>query len=327
MNIRLRKILVWALCIVPLLIVALSIHTVGAVPVLRIEITTDSAVYNVNSNININVNITLDGDPAPNVAAIEIVSPYGNPYIIRTVKTGNVSQMYARVQFVDLYMCTSSGTPKTLFNRGEIAYINVTIKNIDVIDHVVLIGMYAQSSDNTPLYAYFPTNGTLGAEHVVTYFLSFPIPTNAPTGQASLFGSLFTAHPANGGYAYCQEQAANFSISASTPELPQQPEYSNITFSLPKKNMKLGNYTIYAATNFNVVQTSTDNEQFMVVLLGDINNDLVVNTRDIAIDVALFQTTPSSPNWNPLADILKDDVVNMRDIALLVYYFGNSAIL
>ena len=323
---RLRQILVWVLCIVPLLIVALSINTAGAAPVLEIEITTDGAVYNVSGSANINVNITLDGNPAANVAAIEIVSPYGNPYIIRTIKTGNVSQMYARVQFVDLYMCTSLGTPRTLFNPGNVAYINVTIKNIDVVDRFVLIGLYAQGSGNAPLYAYFPTSGILGAGDLGTYLLSFPIPTNAPTGQASLFGSLFTDHPANGGYAYCPEQAANFSVSASTPKMPQQPEYSNMTFNLPKKNVKLGNYTIYAATNFNVFQTSTDTEQFTVILLGDINQDYLINMRDIATDILLFQTTPGSPNWNPDADINKDGVVNMRDIAALVHFFGNSAI-
>ena len=323
---RLRKNLAWALCIVPLLIVALSIQTVGAAPVLQIEITTDGAVYNVSDNVNINANITLDGSPAANVAAIEIVSPYGNPYIVRTIKTGNVSQMYARVQFVDLYMSASDGTPKTLFYPGDIAYINVTIKNIDVVDRFVLIGLYAQGSDNAPLYAYFPTSGILGAGHMVTYLLSFPIPTKAPIGQSSLFGSLFTDHPANGGHAYCPEQAANFSVGASIPEMPQQPEYSNMTFSLPKKNVKLGNYTIYAATNFNVFQTSTDTEQFAVVLLGDIYKDYVVNMKDIATDVVLFRTTPSSPNWNPDADINKDGVVDMRDIAMLVHFFGNSAV-
>lgn len=323
---RLRKILTWVLCIVPLLIVALSIQTVSAVPVLRIEITTDAAVYNVSGSVNINANITLDGDPTANVAAIEIVSPYGTPYIIRTVKTGNVSQMYARVQFVDMYLCASDGTPKSLFSRGDTAYINATIKNIDVVDRVVLVGLYAQGSDNTPLNAYFPTNGTLGAGQVVTYLLSFPILTDAPTGQASLFGSLFTNYPGDRGYAYCPEQTANFSVSASTPKMPQQPEYSNMTFNMPKKNVKLGNYTIHAATNFNVVQTSIDTEQISVILLGDINKDYLINMKDIAADILLYQTTPSSPNWNPDADLNKDGLVNMRDIAALVHYFGNSAI-
>ena len=321
----LSRLFVWVFCLASVFSLVASSYVAVGTPVLQIKITTDDAVYNVSDSANINANITLDGNPAANVAAIEIVSPYGNPYIIRTIKTGNVSQMYARVQFVDLYMSASDGTPRTLCNPGDIAYIKVTIKNIDVVDRVVLIGLYAQGSDNTPLYAYFPTNGTLGAGHVLTYLLPFPIPTNAPRGQSSLFGSLFTDYPANRGYAYCPEQAANFSVSASTPKMPQQPEYSNMTFNLPKKNVKLGNYTIYAATNLNVFQTSTDTEQFTVVLLGDINKDYVINMRDIAAEIVLFQTTPSSPNWNPDADIDKDGVVNMRDIAALVQFFGNSA--
>jgi hypothetical protein len=101
----------------------------------------------------------------------------------------------------------------------------------------------------------------------------------------------------------------------------------NMTFNLPKKNVKLGNYTIYAATYLDEgYQTETDTEQFTVILLGDINKDYVINMKDIATDILLFQTTPSSPNWNPDADINKDGVVNMRDIAALVHFFGNSAI-
>jgi hypothetical protein len=304
----------------------LSSNVVIAAPVLEIKIALGNSTYSVSDTVDINVNITLDGNPAANVAAVEVVSPYGNPYAIRTIATGNVSQMYSRVQFVDLYTCAQDGTPKTLFSRGTTAYINATITNIDVVDHVALVGIHVQGSDNTPLYAYFPTNKSIMAGHTDTFLLSFQISTAAPSGQARLFGSLFTDYPTNRGFAYCPEQAANFSIVASTPLMPPEPQYGGMIFNMPKKDVKLGNYTVYSVANFNVIQTATDTEAFAVVLIGDVNNDYVVNMRDIAIDISLFQTTPSSPNWNPAADINEDDVVNMRDIAMLVFYFGNTAI-
>lgn len=333
---RLPKPLVIVLCLTSLLSLSLSSCVAFAAPVLQIKITVGRSsstlgflgdqVYSVGEGIAVCANITLDGSSAANLAAIELDSPYGNPYLIRTIKTGNVSSMYFRVQFVDLYTCDQLGNPMTLFNPGSTVYVNITIKNIDVVQHSVRVGLYAQLSDNTPAYAYYPEGFTIIPGVPQPFLVQFTLPVNAPSGQAMVFASLFTDYPANLGYPYCPEQTANFSIRASTPAMPQQPDYNNMTFSLPRKNVKLGNYTIHAVTNFNAVQTATDNKQFKVILLGDINKDYVVNMKDIAVCVQLFNTTPNSPNWNPDADVNKDGIVNMKDIALCVALFQNNAI-
>ncbi len=315
------------LLLTSLTILVIPTVQVFAVPVLQIRIFTDSSVYNVGAKVNILTNITLDNDPAANIAAVEIVSPYGTPAVIRTVKTGNVSQMYFRVQILDLYTSTSTGTPKTLFNRGETAYVNITIRNIDFVQRHVRVGIYAQASDNRSLLAFYPSQDDIDANSTIQHLFSMPIPSSASTGQARIFASLFTDSPANSGFAYCPERTANFSIGSSTPILPQQPEYSNMTFALPRKDCKLGNYTVYAVTNYNVIQTANDNAQIKVVLLGDIYNDNIINMRDISAVILVFNTTPSSPNWNPDADLNNDGVVNMRDISILVQTFQNSAIL
>jgi hypothetical protein len=312
--------------LISLTILIVSSFSALAVPVLQIRISTDSSVYNVGAKVNIFTNITLDDVTAANLAAIEIDSPYGTPMVIRTVKTGNISQMYFRVQILDLYTSTSSGTPKTLFNPGEIAYANITIKNIDVTQHHVLVGIYIQASDNRSLLAFYPSQDDIDANITIQHLLSMPIPSSASTGQARIFASLFTNFTANSGYAYCPEQTANFSIRSSTPILPQQPEYYRMTFNLPRKECKLGNYTIHAVTNYNVIQTAVDNAQIKVILLGDIYNDNLINMRDISAAILVFNTTPSSPNWNPVADVNNDGTVNMRDISILVQTFQNSAI-
>jgi hypothetical protein len=56
-------------------------------------------------------------------------------------------------------------------------------------------------------------------------------------------------------------------------------------------------------------------------LIGDVNADGKVDMRDIALLVMLFNTRPSSTNWNPNADINSDGVINMRDIAIAVMHF------
>jgi hypothetical protein len=304
--------------------IGLSNFTVIAAPVFQIRITLDNQVYNVGSKVNLFTNITLDGSSTANLAAIEVITPSGNPHVIRTVETGNVSQMYFRVQILDLYTSTDMGTPQILFNPGGTAYVNITVHNIDYVVHHVVIGLYVQGSDNRPLKAFYPSQDDIAANGTIQHLLSLPIPSDAPLGQARLFASLSTDFPHNDGYPYCQEQVANFSIGASTPIFPQQPEYSNITFNLPRKNCKLGNYTVYAVANYNVLQTEIDTKQFKVVLLGDINKDYIINMRDINSLIMIFNTTPASPNWNPDADVNNDEVVNMRDINILILTFQNT---
>jgi len=50
--------------------------------------------------------------------------------------------------------------------------------------------------------------------------------------------------------------------------------------------------------------------------------DGVDNMKDIAYLVSLYQTKPNKPNWNPNADVNNDGVVDMKDIAIAVYYFN-----
>ena len=48
-----------------------------------IQLKTDKTTYNVGGKVNISGNVTQDGTPVDDaVVAVEIDSPYGNPYVI-----------------------------------------------------------------------------------------------------------------------------------------------------------------------------------------------------------------------------------------------------
>jgi len=49
----------------------------------------------------------------------------------------------------------------------------------------------------------------------------------------------------------------------------------------------------------------------------DINNDLIVNMRDIGNCCSLFMSQPGHPDWNSEADIDGNEIINMRDISLV----------
>ncbi|HUW47377.1 MAG TPA: dockerin type I domain-containing protein [Patescibacteria group bacterium] len=63
---------------------------------------------------------------------------------------------------------------------------------------------------------------------------------------------------------------------------------------------------------------------------GDISSSIqstydgIVNMRDIYYLILLFNTKPSSSNWNPNADVNNDLVVNMRDINIAIMNFNRQ---
>ncbi len=95
-----------------------------------------------------------------------------------------------------------------------------------------------------------------------------------------------------------------------------------------------GNYTLKASIPPCVNETDvfdnncTCNSPVHVGVPGDVSSstpgvyDGVTNMKDIAYLVSLFNTRPSSSNWNPNADVNNDCVCNMRDIAIAVHYFN-----
>jgi hypothetical protein len=95
-----------------------------------------------------------------------------------------------------------------------------------------------------------------------------------------------------------------------------------------------GNYTINGSADIVPGETDVgDNNytcgvQVHVGVPGDVSSstpgvyDKVVNMKDIAYMVTLFNTKPPSPNWNPNADVNNDGVVNMKDIAIAVLNFS-----
>jgi len=259
------------------------------------------------------------------VVAVEVRDPNDKILLVRTAKTGDVSSGYWKINIIELYASDEKGNPKNLFNKGAMAYVTYAIKNVDVVTHHIKIALYIQYSDGSPLTALYPYEGDIDGGQQMGVIASLPIPSTAISGEAKIFLGVFDDSPKNGGAPYCPEKTASLYIESTTPSFPNQPETFNLTFSLPKKDVKLGNYTVYAATKY-YIQTSFESKKFQVIFIGDIVKDGIINMRDIAACILLFQTTPNSPNWNPVADVDGSGKIDMRDIAFLVIHFGYTAI-
>jgi len=58
---------------------------------------------------------------------------------------------------------------------------------------------------------------------------------------------------------------------------------------------------------------------------GDINQDGIVDIRDISIVGRAYGSYPGHPKWNPDADLNGDGIVDIRDIAIVARNFAQTA--
>jgi hypothetical protein len=106
------------------------------------------------------------------------------------------------------------------------------------------------------------------------------------------------------------------------------------TFAWNTTGFAYGNYTLKAAADVVPGETDTADNNYTssipvhVGVPGDVSGptqgvyDKIVNMRDISYMILLFNTRPSSPNWNPNVDVNDDGVVNMRDIQIAILNFN-----
>jgi len=88
----------------------------------------------------------------------------------------------------------------------------------------------------------------------------------------------------------------------------------------------LGDATAYANayTASGVVYCPQASTTFVITPLGDLNDDGIVDMKDLYIVIKAFGSYPSHPKWNPIADIDEDDKVDMKDIYLVITNFGKE---
>lgn len=60
-------------------------------------------------------------------------------------------------------------------------------------------------------------------------------------------------------------------------------------------------------------------------LIGDINDDEIVDMKDISYVARRFGINASSPLWDPKADVIVDGKIDMKDIGTTAKHFGETA--
>jgi len=113
---------------------------------------------------------------------------------------------------------------------------------------------------------------------------------------------------------------------------PTAQSHIHFTFDSDNQKIQAGQTKKVTCTlTVSIEITNISNYSFDILLLGtdyllaDLNKDGSINMRDINYMIQLFNTNPSSPNWNPNADLNKDLIVGMRDISIALQDFGKTS--
>jgi hypothetical protein len=107
---------------------------------------------------------------------------------------------------------------------------------------------------------------------------------------------------------------------------------TTLTFAWNTTSFAIGKYTIVATAGPVAEETNTADNTLSgpiisvrgVGLLGDVNNDGVVNMKDIRDAIVHFGAFNGTPRYDPDADINADGRIDMRDILIIVLNFSKS---
>jgi parallel beta-helix repeat protein len=102
---------------------------------------------------------------------------------------------------------------------------------------------------------------------------------------------------------------------------------TTVTFKWNTTGVPYGNYSIKAVISTvlgetEIVYNSLTDGWIINTIQGDVNGDLKVEGKDVAILAKAYNTKPGDLLWNPNADINGDDKVDGKDIAIVAKYYN-----
>lgn len=320
------------------LIIALAFSVSGYGSALKLSIVTDKQVYNVSEKVLIRGNLTLNEEPVSDaLVAIQIDNPKNETFVIRTLTIGSGGSDLWPIEIQELVPCDAYGNPKNSFPQGGYAGFKIKIQNNAATSHNVMITLNLFYANEAPFKTFVFFEGQMyPGQVIICSCWPIPIPSDAVIGDAVAFANAYDKLPRDGGFAYCPERSAVFSITgqslgtSNSTSIMASSESSagtfNLTVGLALTEIWLGNYTIYARVYVQPHIASSEST-FQVTLLGDIFPDGKIDMKDIAIVAKAFGTAPGDLNWNPEADLNPDGKIDMKDIAIVARAFGTQVII
>ena len=301
--------------------------------VLNITAATNKPFYRIEEeNVEIRGNLTLNNSPHQGLVALEITDPH-TVIVVRTLQTGP-DPPPGNITIVDVVPCNNLGQPKDTFEKGELAYFIVTVRNNGTESKNVTITINTYDSNMAPLPSVPSTKIPVAPSTEGDFLASIFIPDWAKAGTGKVYASALTLMPKQGGVPYCPEASATFNITGSfggggAPGAQGSENVGNysLTFKLCIYNAKKGNYTVCASSSYRGTTTSAqaiNQTTFEVELLGDVNGDGEIDIMDMAKLKSIITkiikglvTMEEALEEEPSADLNGSNSIDIFDMALL----------
>jgi len=179
----------------------------------------------------------------------------------------------------------------------------IPISNVSAIGTSGTLGIYWNSNCTTKVTSIDWGNMTPGREKTTSFYIR-----NEGSSPMFLAGIDKNWNPTT------TQSYIYFTFDSDDQKIqPGQTKKVTCTLTVSVEITNISNYS------FDILLLGTD------YLLADLNKDGCVNMRDINYMIQLFNTNPSSPNWNPNADLNKDLKVSVRDIFIALQDFGKTS--
>jgi len=309
------------------LLISLIILSSSSQSSLTLTVTTNKQFYYLSEVVKVSGNLTLDEVPIPNaLVGLEVTNP-DKTIIIRTLPTGPSPQQNWLVEVLEVTPCDEYGNPKETFQKGVLSYFNVTIRNNDIEDRLVLITVNLYDTAQTPI-GLSTLKGVINENSTSTIILSVPIPQTAMLGNATVYANVYSSSPKIGGKPYGPEKSAQLQIVSSFEgELALSTHNSEVlngnftaSFRLPPYD-STGIYHVYVTCTYQGY-TAINSTTFLVKVPGDADNNSVVDGSDLALLGYSWFAKPGDPHWNENCDFDLNGIIDGGDLGLMGVYWG-----
>jgi len=299
---------------------------------LLVYVATDKKVYNqgnIGEMVNIAGNVTLDGELVQTgLIAIEIDGPTKILGIWTLPLSTYPGQYY--IEIVNLFVCDENRQPLSCVEKGEQVYAYMEVANHGIYDKQLTFVITLVDKNHVPITPTRISTLTVKAGYSSVYNpLLGRIPDWAATGTAYLYCGVYSSLPRNGGYPVCvgEEYPLDIVTSSSTSPITEASSQNgtyNLNIRLPKvSEFEIGNYTVYAVA-YSQGRIGSSSTTFSTKLLGDVDENGVVDIFDVTYVCILYEKTPEDPEWDPKCDLNQDNIIDIYDLVMVCVNYGAS---
>jgi len=193
-------------------------QSVRAADTINLTVNTNKGIYYLREMVKIYGTLESDGTPVSDaMLAIEVDTPLASPLVFRTITMGTPPTSGVNINSVGIV--DEYGNPKDTFYIPIPApapnflkmWVNVTVESSTTFEEVaVVFTVY----DNSSIYIGSSIFGVAPLiESITCYQMYVFVGAWATTGTATIYASIYTKRPLQGGYPLCPEKVATFTIA------------------------------------------------------------------------------------------------------------------